>query len=128
MVWVAEETGCGNYPCAGSEALRLCPRADVLSGPRLRDVAVIVEEALPAERIQAEIQAAGGELLRAIRLFDVYRGKSIPEGTKSLAYALTFQADDRTLTEKEVDKTHRKIVDRLTHVLKARIRGEEPTI
>jgi phenylalanyl-tRNA synthetase beta chain len=91
----------------------------------LRDVAVIVEEAITAERIEAEIRAAGGDLLRGIRLFDLYRGESIPTGTKSLAYALTYQADDRTLTDKEVDKAHKKIEDRLQHVLKAQIRGKE---
>jgi phenylalanyl-tRNA synthetase beta chain len=56
-------------------------------------------------------------------LFDVYRGESIPSGKKSLAYALTYLADDRTLTDKEVDKAHKKIEDRLKHVLKAQIRG-----
>src|SRR5262249_25529649 len=53
----------------------------------LRDVAVIVEEAMPAVRVVSEIRAAGGELLRGVRLFDVYRGDAIPSGTKSLAYA-----------------------------------------
>jgi phenylalanyl-tRNA synthetase beta chain len=91
----------------------------------LRDIAVIVEEGIPAERIEAEIRAAGGDLLRGVRLFDLYRGESIPPGTKSLAYALTYQADDRTLTDKEVDKAHKKIEDRLKHVLKAQIRGQE---
>lgn len=91
----------------------------------LRDVAVIVDEAVAGERVAAEIRAAGGDLLRGMRLFDLYRGDSIPSGTKSLAYALTYLADDRTLTDKEVDKAHKKIVDRLKHVLKARIRGEE---
>ncbi|MCS6852779.1 MAG: phenylalanine--tRNA ligase subunit beta [Gemmataceae bacterium] len=93
----------------------------------LRDVAVIVPESMPAERVAAEIRAAGGDLLRQLRLFDVYRGDSIPAGTKSLAYALTYQADDRTLTDKEVDRAHKKIEDRLKHVLKALIRGKDFT-
>ena len=90
----------------------------------LRDVAVIVPEATPAERLEGEIRAGGGDLLSGLRLFDLYRGDSIGPGVKSLAYALTYQADDRTLTDKEVDKAHKKIQDRLKHVLKARIRGE----
>ncbi len=90
----------------------------------LRDVAVIVPEATPAERVEGEIRAGGGDLLSGVRLFDLYRGDSIGPGVKSLAYALTYQADDRTLTDKEVDKAHKKIQDRLKHVLKARIRGE----
>jgi phenylalanyl-tRNA synthetase beta chain len=90
----------------------------------LRDIAAIVEESITAERVVAEIRAAGGDLLRGVRLFDLYRGESIPAGTKSLAYALTYQADDRTLTDKEVDRAHKKIEERLVHVLKAQVRGK----
>jgi phenylalanyl-tRNA synthetase beta chain len=84
-----------------------------------------VDEDVSAERILTEIRTAGGALLRDVRLFDLYRGESIPAGKKSLAYALIYQADDRTLVDKEVDKAHKKIEDRLKHVLKAQIRGEE---
>jgi len=91
----------------------------------LRDVAVIVDESVTAERLAAEIRTAGGDLLRDLRLFDLYRGESIATGKKSLAYALAYQAEDRTLTDSEVDKAHRKIEDRLRHVLKAVIRGKE---
>jgi phenylalanyl-tRNA synthetase beta chain len=90
----------------------------------LRDIAVIIPEATTADRVTTEIAAAGGALLRGIRLFDLYRGDSIPPGTKSLAYALTYQATDATLNDKEVDKVHKKIEDRLKHVLKAQIRGQ----
>jgi len=91
----------------------------------LRDIALVVDGDVTAERVVAEIRAAGGDLLRGVRLFDLYRGESIAAGKKSLAYALTYQADDRTLTDKEVDKAHKKIEDRLTHVLKARVRGKD---
>jgi len=91
----------------------------------LRDIAVIVDEGITAERILTEIRAAGAPLVRDVRLFDLYRGESIPAGKKSLAYALSYQAEDRTLTDKEVDKAHEKIEDRLKHVLKAQIRGQE---
>ena len=91
----------------------------------LRDVAVIVDDDVPAERVEAEARAAGGELLRDVRLFDLYRGESIPAGTKSLAYALTYLAEDRTLTDKEVDKAHKKIEERLKQSLKALIRGKD---
>jgi len=92
-----------------------------------RDMAVIVPDDVPAERVLAEVTAAGGELLTAAVLFDVYRGDSIPAGTKSLAFALTYQAPDKTLTDKEIDKAHTKIEGRLKHMLKARIRGKEGT-
>lgn len=91
----------------------------------LRDIAVIVTEETPAEKVVGEIRTGGGELLAEARLFDVYRGPSIPNGTKSLAYALAYQAFDRTLTDKEIDKAHKKIEDRVKHVLKAQIRGKE---
>ncbi|MBX7106686.1 MAG: phenylalanine--tRNA ligase subunit beta, partial [Gemmataceae bacterium] len=91
----------------------------------LRDVAVIVPEATPAETVAAEVRAGGAGLLSGVQLFDVYRGDSIPAGTKSLAFALSYQAADRTLTDKEVDKAHQKIEARLKHVLKASIRGKE---
>ena len=71
------------------------PRARPSSGPK---------------RAMAEVRTAGGALLRDVRLFDLYRGSSIPAGTKSLAFALTYQADDRTLTDKEVDKAHDALI------------------
>jgi phenylalanyl-tRNA synthetase beta chain len=91
----------------------------------LRDIAVIVDETVPAEKVRSEIEKAGAPLLRCVRLFDVYRGDSIPPGKKSLAYALSYQLADRTLVDKEVDKAHKKIEDRVKHVLKAQIRGQE---
>jgi len=93
--------------------------------PALRDIAVIVAEDVPAARVEQEMRAAGAPLLADMRLFDLYRGESISVGTKSLAYALTYQAADRTLVDKEVDRAHKKIEDRLKHVLKARIRGQD---
>ena len=93
--------------------------------PAKRDVAVIVPADTPAERVLAEIRAAGGELLAGAELFDLYTGEGIPAGTKSLAFALTYQAPDRTLSDKEIGKAHEKIEGRLRHVLKAQIRGKD---
>jgi phenylalanyl-tRNA synthetase beta chain len=91
----------------------------------LRDIAVVVDEAVSAGQAAAEIRTAGGQLLSTVRLFDLYRGEGIPPGQKSLAYALTYQAEDRTLTDKEVDKAHHKIEERLKHILNAQVRGKE---
>jgi phenylalanyl-tRNA synthetase beta chain len=90
-----------------------------------QDVAVVVEESVPAAKVEGEIRSGGGELLRGVRLFDVYRGEGIPAGHKSLAYALTYQAGDRTLTDREVERAHEAIENRLRHVLKAQIRGRD---
>ena len=70
-----------------------------------RDLAVIVDEAVPAADVEAAIRRHGGQLLRSIRLFDIYRGRPLTDDEKSLAYRLAFQADDRTLVETEVDAT-----------------------
>jgi phenylalanyl-tRNA synthetase beta chain len=67
--------------------------------------------------------AGGGKLLVDVRLFDVYRGGQIGVGRKSLAYALTFQAEDRTLTDKDVAKVQDRIVRRLERELGAKLRA-----
>jgi phenylalanyl-tRNA synthetase beta chain len=93
--------------------------------PAKRDVAVIIPADTPAGRVLDEIRAAGGELLVGAELFDLYSGEGIAVGTKSLAFALTYQAPDRTLSDKEIGKAHEKIEGRLRHVLKAQIRGKD---
>ncbi len=91
----------------------------------LRDIAVVVEESISSEQIVAELRAGGGEMLTEVRLFDLYHGDQVPAGCKSLAYALTYQATDKTLTEKEIEKVHKKVEDRVRQVLKAKIRGKD---
>ena len=93
--------------------------------PAKRDIAVVVSAETTAERVLAEIRAAGGELLTEASLFDLYTGEGIPPGTKSLAFALTYQAPDRTLSDKEITKAHEKVEGRLRHVLNAQIRGKD---
>jgi len=111
------------------EALsRTIPDAHLVSPvprfPAIRqDIAVIVDEGVPASQVQATIRAAGGRLLTDARLFDVYRGGQIGAGKKSLAYALTFQAPDRTLTDKEAAKVQSRIVKRLEKELGAKLRA-----
>jgi phenylalanyl-tRNA synthetase beta chain len=65
------------------------------------DVALIVDAAVPAGRVEAALRAGGGELLESVRLFDVYTGQQIGAGRKSLAFALRLRAADRTLTAAE---------------------------
>ncbi len=68
-----------------------------------RDLAVIVAEAVPAARVETAVRRHGGPLLRSVALFDIYRGPPLDEPFKSLAFRLAFGADDRTLTESDVD-------------------------
>jgi phenylalanyl-tRNA synthetase beta chain len=88
-----------------------------------QDIALIVNERTSAAEIEQVIWKAGGDLLRDVRLFDVYRGDPIPAGRKSLAYALTYQAADRTLTDKEVAKVHQQIVKSAERQLGAVLRA-----
>ncbi len=76
---------------------------DVVSYPAVhQDVAVVVDESVPAAEVRAAVLDGGGELLRSAEIFDLYRGEQLGEGRKSLALRLTFRAPDRTLTDEEV--------------------------
>jgi phenylalanyl-tRNA synthetase beta chain len=76
---------------------------DVISYPAVnQDVAVAVDEAVPAAEVRAAVLDGGGELLRSAEVFDLYRGEQVGEGRKSVALRLTFRAADRTLTDEEV--------------------------
>lgn len=76
----------------------------------LRDVAVVVDPRVSVGDLEKTIRTAGGELVSAVRLFDRYSGKSIPEGKVSVAFSISYRRDDRTLTDAEVDQTHGAIV------------------
>jgi len=91
--------------------------------PVYEDLAFIVDEALPSERVQALIGETGRPLVTAVALFDLFRDPRLGEGKKSLAYALTYQAPDRTLTDKEVARVRTRIVKRLESELGARLRA-----
>ena len=84
------------------------------------DVALVVPEDVTAERVEQAIGSAGGKLLESVRLFDVYRGEGVPEGKKSLAFALIYRAPDRTLTAEEVEGVH----DRLVRKVSGAVGGE----
>ena len=74
-----------------------------------RDLAVVVEETVAAASLESAIKEAGGSLLAEARAFDEYRGAQVPEGHKSVAFALTFRSPERTLTDAEVDKVMAEI-------------------
>jgi phenylalanyl-tRNA synthetase beta chain len=76
----------------------------------VRDIAILVEPGTKVVEVLNLINAAGGSLVRDIDLFDIYEGEGIPEGKKNLAFHIIYQADDHTLTDKEVDQIHSKIV------------------
>jgi phenylalanyl-tRNA synthetase beta chain len=90
--------------------------------PVLEDLALVVDESLPAERVAELIRRTGGKVVRDVRLFDVYRGEKVGAGKKSLAYSLTYQASDRTLSDKDVAGLRAHILRRLEQELGAKLR------
>ncbi len=91
--------------------------------PVLEDIAVIVDESVAASRVEALIHQTGGKSVTNVRLFDLYRGDQIGSGKKSLAYSLTYQATDKTMTDAEAAAIRNKIVKRLEQELGAKLRG-----
>jgi phenylalanyl-tRNA synthetase beta chain len=69
-----------------------------------RDLALVLQADQPAATVESVLRKAGGALLRSVRTFDVYTGAPIPEGSKSMALSLLFRADDRTLTDTEIEE------------------------
>ena len=87
-----------------------------------RDLAVLCDEALTVAEVENVMSAAAGKLLRNIRLFDIYRGTGVPEGKKSVAFALELRADDRTLTDTDSEAVVNKILAALKEKLNVTLR------
>ena len=81
-----------------------------------RDLAIICADELPAAALEKAIIAGAGKLLEKVELFDVYKGSSIAEGKKSVAYTMTLRAADRTLTVEECDKAVNKVLKELANI------------
>jgi phenylalanyl-tRNA synthetase beta chain len=89
-----------------------------------RDLAIVVPGAITAGEIEGQIRALGLPLLVRIALFDVYSGAQVGPGSKSLAFGLTWQAPDRTLTDREVNELHARVVAELRTRFQADVRGQ----
>lgn len=87
-----------------------------------KDLAVVVDKNVTAEEIAVLIKKAGGSALSKIEAFDVYTGKGIDENKKSIAYSLTFEKMDRTLTDEEINQSMEKIVEMLNKKIGAELR------
>jgi phenylalanyl-tRNA synthetase beta chain len=79
----------------------------------LRDIAVVVPDDVSSEEVVALIREAGGELVDNVALFDLYRGQQIPQGSRSLAFAVTYRDPSRTLSDEAVSVKHQDIQDAL---------------
>jgi phenylalanyl-tRNA synthetase beta chain len=87
-----------------------------------RDVAMLVPEATTHEAVLGAVKSAKPANLESAELFDVFRGKNVPEGQKSLAYAFVYRSAERTLTDAEVNAAHEKLVAQLKTSVQASIR------
>jgi phenylalanyl-tRNA synthetase beta chain len=91
--------------------------------PVLEDLAIVVDESIPAERVAELIRQTGGKVVTDVRLFDVYRDEKIGAGKKSLAYNLTYQAVNKTFSDKDVAGIRARILRRLEQELGAVLRS-----
>ena len=91
--------------------------------PVRRDLAFVLDAGVPASEVQRTIREAGGDLVSELRLFDVFAGAPVPEGKRSLAFAVGFRAPDRTLTDAEVDEAVAAVVERLAASFGAELRS-----
>jgi len=87
-----------------------------------RDLALTLDEGVPAESISNLIKEMGGNFLEDLHLFDLYRGEQIPDSCKSLAYRMVFRSKKRTLKDEEIDKIVEKIIDKAREEFGAEIR------
>jgi len=97
------------------EAISLFPAAK-------EDLAAVVGEEIPAQEIVNVVMEAGRPLVKEVAIFDVWKGKNIPGGKKSVAFSMTYQAADRFLKADEIKRTREKIIRRLSDVLGAKLR------
>ena len=97
---------------------------DVITFPPVRqDLAFVVPEEVTAGQLAAAAHEAAGDELRELRAFDVYRGDQVGQGKKSIAFSVTFQSPERTLTDDEAAELRRRIVSRLEQDFGAQLRG-----
>lgn len=117
-VFVAElETGV--LPIQGTRRYSPLPRF-----PRVvRDVAFLVDEAVPAGSVEEAIRQSASSLLRTVELFDIYEGDRLDSGKKSLAFSLELMSVERTLTDQEVDAEMEKIVRSIEREFHASLRS-----
>lgn len=88
-----------------------------------RDLAVLVPDEISISQVQELVEQAAGEYLAAFKLFDVYQGKQVAAGYKSIAFTLTFQAQDRTLTDKEVEEFTKNILESMQEKFNLKLRS-----
>lgn len=108
--------------CGASDAVKLYQPLPKFPAST-RDIAVLVDDTVPAASMQKAIEKAAGSILESVKLFDIYKGKGIPAGKKSAAYSMSMRAADRTLTDEECDSAMKKAIAALESEFGAVLRG-----
>ena len=89
-----------------------------------RDIAMLIKDEINVKEIEKIIKEKGGKLLESVELFDIYKGKQIEDGHKSVAYSILFRSDEKTLTDEEVGAPMKKILKALEEKLGAKLRDK----
>ena len=116
--WHTASSGANALEGAGVPQARPLPRFPAVT----RDLALLVPRELEAGAVRDALREAGGALAEDVQLFDVYEGKGVPEGKKSLAYRIVYRDPDATLTDKRVEKAHAAVKKAATSQLGASLR------
>ncbi|NWF94166.1 MAG: phenylalanine--tRNA ligase subunit beta [Syntrophaceae bacterium] len=87
-----------------------------------RDLSLVVDESLEVEKVAEAIWSLHLPFIDEVNLFDVYQGTPIPEGKKGVSYRIRYQANDRTLTDEEVNRDHEKVISRLREIFQVELR------
>ena len=88
----------------------------------VRDLAILVDETVLAAEVEEIIKKKAKNLFAGLTLFDVYQGKQVPEGKKSMAYSLTLQSEEKTLTDEDTTGAVQEILEALKSKLGAELR------
>jgi phenylalanyl-tRNA synthetase beta chain len=97
---------------------------DLLKYPKvLRDFAFIFDKSVTYSEVIEFIKKTGSGLLKSVNIFDLFESDSLGENKKSMAFALEFYDNDKTLIEDEVDKEFNKLISSVTHNFNAKLRG-----
>ena len=88
-----------------------------------RDISILVDDGIAVSDIREEILNVDSAIIEAVNVFDIYKGKSIPENQKSIGFSIRYRSSEKTLTDSEVDELHSTITERLQKTLKAELRS-----
>lgn len=87
-----------------------------------RDIALVVDNSLTCQKVEEAVANLQNRLIKKVQLFDVFRGKTVPQGKKSLAFNILYASPDRTLTSEEVNEVHQSLITHLEKTIGATLR------